>query len=59
MERCELKIQPNNHIHILKSVRVCEGMSAHISKWFPLWELESLWSPEFLESNLIGQNSLD
>jgi hypothetical protein len=26
---------------------------------FSLWELESLWTPKFLESNLKGQNSLD
>jgi hypothetical protein len=35
LERCRLKMQPKNHIHILGSVGECEGMNPHIPKWAP------------------------
>jgi hypothetical protein len=41
---------------------VWEGVKegAHtLSNGLPLWELESLWTFEFLKSNLKGENSLD
>jgi hypothetical protein len=36
MERCGLKVQPGNHIHILGSARECEGMNPHTPKWAPI-----------------------
>jgi hypothetical protein len=33
MGRCELRVQTKSHIHILRSVRECEGMNPHIPKW--------------------------
>ncbi len=42
------------------------GVGENVKEWahalpsgLPFWELEFLWSPESLESNLKGQNSLD
>ncbi len=42
------------------------GMQENVREWahtlpneLPLWELESWWAPEFLESSLRGQNSLN
>jgi len=32
----------------------CEGMNPHIPSGSPLWELESLWSPEFSKSDFKG-----
>jgi len=52
MKRCGPKVQPGSHIHILGSAKECEGMN-------PRWELESLWNPECLKRNFMGQNSLD
>jgi len=39
-------------------VKRCEGMNSH-PKGVPLWELESRWTPEVLEGNCRGQNSMD
>jgi hypothetical protein len=33
-------------------------MNPHIPSGFPLWELESLWSIEFSNSDFKGHNSL-
>ncbi len=42
------------------------GVQKNVREWphtllseLSFWELKSLWIPEFLESNLIGQNSLN
>ncbi len=46
--------------HALGSVGECEGMNPHTpKKELPLWELESLWTPESSESNCKGQKPLD
>jgi hypothetical protein len=35
MEKCGLRVQPGNHIHIPESVKEYEGMNPHIPKWTP------------------------
>jgi hypothetical protein len=42
------------------------GVQENVREWtltlpseLPLWELESRWTPKFLESNCRGQNPLD
>jgi hypothetical protein len=59
MERCGLRVEFESHTHTPGNVKKCEGMSPHIPKWIVILELESLWSFEFSENNLRGQNSLD
>jgi len=41
--------------HVFGNVRECEGMNPHTLKnELQLWELESPWTPKFLESNCRG-----
>jgi len=42
MKRCELKVQPRNHICTFKSVKECEGMNPHTPKWTPNWGVRVL-----------------
>ncbi len=35
MDRCGRRVQPRNHIHTLRSVKECEGMSPHTPMWTP------------------------
>jgi hypothetical protein len=43
----------------VESMGECENWTSTLPSEVPLWELESRWSPEFLESNFSGQNPLD
>jgi hypothetical protein len=36
----------------------CEGVNLHTPKTTPTWEMESRWTPKFLEGDLRGQNSM-
>jgi hypothetical protein len=61
-KRCVVKVQLRNHIHTFGNVKMWEIMKewTHtFSRELSLWELESLLSPKFLESDFKGQNSLD
>jgi hypothetical protein len=50
---------PGVTFHVPGSAKECEGMNPHIPKGTPTWELKSQWTPESLESDCRGQNSLD
>ncbi len=43
---------------VLESVREYEGVDLHTPKATPTWEMESRWTPETLESDCRGQNSM-
>ncbi len=45
--------------HVLESVGEHEGWTPTLPGEFPFWELDFQWTPEFLEGNCRGQNSLD
>ncbi len=45
--------------HAPRSVKECEGMNPTLPSGFPLWELDSRWTPEFSKDDCKGQNSLD
>jgi hypothetical protein len=45
--------------HVHESVGKCEGITFTFPRKLPLWELESRWTSEFLESDCRGQNSMD
>jgi hypothetical protein len=45
--------------HAPGSVEECEWMNLTLTNELPLWELESQWTPKFLERNCKGQNPLD
>jgi hypothetical protein len=51
--------RPGVTFHAPGSVGECEGMNPTLPSELPLWELESLWTPEFSESHCKGQNPLD
>jgi hypothetical protein len=40
-------------------MRECDNSISTLPSEFPLWELESQWTPESLEINYKGQNPLD
>jgi len=51
-----------NHISCsreVESMGECENWTSTLPSVFLLWELESRWTLEFLESNFSGQNTLD
>jgi hypothetical protein len=43
----------------LRNERKCGGMNPRTFKELPPWELESWWTPECLERDCKGQNSMD
>jgi hypothetical protein len=45
--------------HVPGNAGKCEGMNPTLLNEFPLWELESQWTPKLIEGNCRGQNSLD
>jgi hypothetical protein len=45
--------------HTPGSEKECEGMNLHTPKEFPLWELESQWTPESSKGNYRGENPMD
>jgi hypothetical protein len=44
--------------HVLGNGGRCEGANPHTPKATPTWEMESRWTPEFLEGDCRGQNSM-
>ncbi len=44
--------------HAPGNAKECEGMNPLPSE-LPFWELESQWTPEYLDGNCRGQNPLD
>jgi hypothetical protein len=55
MERCKPKMQPRNNIFTPRSVR---EWTHTLASGLPLWEWESLWSPECSKRYCRGWNSL-
>jgi hypothetical protein len=52
--------------HAPENVGECERIWENVREWtftlpneFPLWELESRWTPKSLENDFKGQNPLD
>jgi hypothetical protein len=45
--------------HAPENEEECEGMNPTFPNELPLWELESQWTPKFLENDFRGQNSLN
>jgi hypothetical protein len=52
-------MQPESHIYTFGVRESVKEFTHTPPSGFPFWELESLWSLEFLESEFKGQNSLD
>ncbi len=53
------KRSPGVACHVPGSVYNVREWTFTLPREFPLWELESLWTPESSESNFRGQNPLD
>jgi hypothetical protein len=56
---CGSKMQPGNRIYFFKMWKNVREWTHTPPSGLPLWELESLWSFEFSQSDLKDQNSLD
>jgi hypothetical protein len=50
---------PRVTFHAPRSVEECEGMNPTLPNELPLWELDSQWTPKFLECDFKGQNPLN
>jgi hypothetical protein len=50
---------PGVTFHAPRNVGECEEWTSTLPSEFPLWELESQWTPEFSKNDCKGQNPLD
>jgi hypothetical protein len=65
LQGCEPRGSREVTSHTPGSVRKCEGVWGSVKEWtltlprqLPLWEMESQWTPETLESDCRGQTSM-
>jgi len=56
LQGCRPRGSPGVTSHTFGSVRKCEGVNPRTPRQLPLWEMESRWTLETLESDLRGQN---
>ncbi len=49
---------PGITFHAHGNIRKCEGMNLELPSKFPLWELESQWSPKSLKSDCKGSKPI-
>jgi hypothetical protein len=59
MERCEPGVQPESHIHHLRSAGECEGMNPHTPNGHPTLGIGILMDSQIFKEQFEGQNSLD